>query len=453
MKRLFTIILLLAQTLAAFSQTLSLEECLKSASENSPTSRKSALDTKAAKAMRAEARWEYAPRVSVNAIAYDALNPLVRITLGDVLGSSDAATVLKENLNALAYENGIKPYFETLSRGHVAMATVLQPLFAGGRIINGNRLAGIGLNASSLQEELALREVRDSVEIKYWRIVALQEKEKTLIETMKLVGSLEKDLESAMEAGLVTELAMRELKTKKAQLEAGMFRLSGSLSLLKMDLLDYAGIAFDYLELRSLKLSDSLDMLPPPEEVLSENPGVDDTVESRLLDLQVSAKETEKRMAVGELLPQVAIGASYGYNAIMGPQSGRFNGLVFATVKIPVTDLGKASARVRRYNYDIEKAREDREYLLSRLRLREGMCRLEVETLWREIYAAEEGVRYAELNLEKASVRFKAGQTTVSDILQANMACAEAKEALLSRKAAYKNAVNAYLNCLGETAE
>ena len=453
MKKLTVIAFLLLLHVAAYSQTLSLEECLQAASENSVTVSKSALDTKAAKALRDEARWEYVPRLSVNAIAYDALNPLLKVTLSDVLGNSDAAAVLSGNITSVAYQSGIKPYYETLSHGYGATATLVQPLFAGGRIVNGNRLAGIGLDAASLQEELARKEVRDSVENKYWRIVALQEKEKTLQETMKLVESLEKDVQSALGAGLVTDNTLSELEMKKAQLEAGMYRLAGSLSLLKMDLLDYAGMEYNHLEISSLSLEGTLEDLPEPEEVIAGNPGVESSAESRLLDLQVTAKETEKRMAVGEYLPQLAVGASYGYNALMNPDKGTMNGMIFATLKIPVTDIGKASARAKRYNYAVQKAEKDREYLMSRLRLREGMCRLEVETLWKEISAAEKSVGHAEDNLNKVSARFKAGQATASDVLQANLSFTEAKETLLQKKTAYKQAVNAYLSCLGENGQ
>ena len=443
MKRLAVLICLLLP-LAGFAQQLTLQDCLDAASQGNVTVKKTSLGVLAARAQQSEARWEYAPKVSVTALAYDALNPMLRITLRDVLGNSDAAGALTESLTASAYENGIKPYYESFSRGYGVAATLLQPLYAGGRIATGNRLADLGVEASGLQERLARRATADSVESKYWRIVALQEKQKTVKEAMSMLESLEKDVTSAISAGLVTESDRTQLHLKKSELEAGSHRLNGSIALLKMELLDFIGYPYQYSSVGQITLSGSLDSLPSPEEVLADDPSVEGTDEARLLQLQIDAKEGERKMAVGELLPQVAVGASYGYNAMMLPKEGSFNGLVFAMVQIPITDIGKASARARRYDYAVQQAQMDRDYLMSQLRLREAMCRLQVETLWLEIATARDAAHYAQDALQKAEVRLRAGQATASDVLQASLAATTAQETLLQKQAAYRSALCAY---------
>ena len=437
MKRIVTLIFLLLP-LAGFAQQLSLQDCLDAAAQGNVSVKKSSLDVLAARALRDEARWEYAPKVSVTALAYDALNPMLRITLRDVLGNSDAAGALTESLTASAYENGIKPYYESLSKGYGATATLLQPLYTGGRIATGNRLADLGVEASGLQERLARKAAADSVESKYWRIVALQEKQKTVKEAMEMLESLEKDVASAISAGLLTELDRTQLHLKKSELEAGSHRLNGSIALLKMELLDFIGYPYEYTTIGQITLSGSLDNLPTPEEVMADSPSVEDTDEARLLQIQIDAKEGERKMAVGELLPQVAVGASYGYNAMMLPKDGSFNGLVFAMVQVPITDLGKASARSKRYGYAVQQAQMDRDYLMSQLRLRDAMCRLQVETLWLEIASARDAAEYAEDALRKAEVRLRAGQAPASEVLQASLTATSARETLLQKKVAYR---------------
>lgn len=444
MRRCLITILLTVLPLGALAQELTLEQCLDAASGGNVTLRGSSLDVQAAKAQQAEARWEFVPRVSVTAIGYDALDPMLKITLGDVLGSSDNAQVLKENISALAYENGIKPYYSTLSHGYGVTATLLQPLYAGGRIINGNRLADLGVEAAALKDHMASLGVRDSVESKYWRIVALQEKKRTLEEASSMLERLTNDLGSAVSSGLAVESDMARLKLKRMELENGLFRLEGSLSLLKMELMDYAGIQYDCLDIKNIHLSGTLDQLPSPEEVLAEGPSVESLDAARLLQLAVDAKKTEKKMAIGEFLPQVAVGATYGYNAMMLPKNGSFNGILFATVKVPLTDIGKASARARRYDYAAQKAEIDRDYYLSRLRLQEAKCRLDVETLWMEISMAEQRVALADDKLSKTRIRFSAGQATASEVLQASLEATSERESLLQTKTAYLGAVNAW---------
>ena len=446
MKRWPVILFLIAVSSVAYAQSapvLSLQQCLDSAAVSSIDARKASLDVLAARAQQEEARWAFVPSVSLTSLAYDALNPMLKVTLGDVLGSSDAARTLATDISARAYENGIKPYYESFSHGYGFTATLMQPLYAGGRIVSGNHLAEIGVKAAALQEDLALKSVADSVESKYWRIVALQRKSETVEEAAALLDSLEKDLRSAVSAGLVSESDLTELRLKQGELRSAKYRLDGSLVLLKMDLLDFVGCSYDVLSLRELRLEDMPGELPSPETVLAGIKPVDSSCEAQLLELQVEAKQTEKKMAVGEYLPQVAVGAAYGYGAMMLPHDGSLNGMVFATVRIPITDLGKASARARRYDYELEKARIDRDYLMSRLHLRDDMQRLELETLWLEIGSAKEGEAFAKDCLERERIRLSAGQSTASAVLRAGLALTTARETLLEKQSAYLSLAHA----------
>jgi outer membrane protein TolC len=296
----------------------------------------------------------------VTALAYRSVNPLLDISLRDVLGNSDAANDLNTQLTAYAYENGMKPYFTMFQKGYGTSVSLLQPLYAGGRIVNGNRLASLGVEASHLQGSLALKAVRDSVENKYWRIVSLQQKQKILLETAEVLDALDKDLSTAVRAGLALEADLLELRQKRSELKAGQTKLNGGLSLLKMDLLDDIGYEYSYLELPSLVLSDTPGELPEPSSVFADGFDLASVPQARLLQMQEKAAALEKKMAVGELLPQVAVGAAYGYSALSLPRDATSNGLVFAMVQVPITDLGKAAYRSKRLGYKIQDAQEER---------------------------------------------------------------------------------------------
>ena len=451
MRRLLLTYILLLSAFVALAQnelSLSLDECLGTAQEHSPLLKGSALDVLAARTQQKEARLEYLPKVEVTALAFHALHPMLDISLKDVLGNSDAANNLNTELEALARENGIKPYWQTLKWGYGAAATLTQPVYAGGRIRAGNRLADIGFEASVLQDSIRRRVVRDSVECKYWRVVALQEKQKTLQEALVLLDTLEKDLNSALAAGLATEPQKLELSLKRNELQAGIRRLEGALSLLKMDLLQTAGYPYQALTLRALRLTDTLSDLPEPSEVVPLG-GTDlfGTDESRLLQLQVDARVQEKRMAVGELLPQFAIGAGYGYSAFMAPKDGSFNGLVFGTLRVPITDVPKAVLRARRYDYQVQKAQADQDWLTSQLQLQERLLALEVETAWDDLKNAEEAVRLAEDALRRLRIRHEAGSAPEAELLQTSVAVTSARELLIDRRIDYRLSVNKYKRC------
>ena len=448
MKRYLVLMLLLAfQTVSA--QTLTLRDCIRYSESGNASLKSSELDVLSARAQRTEARLEYLPKVSVTAFGYKALHPLLEITLKDVLGNSDAANDLNNSLSAVARENGISPSFSTFKWGYGVAASLMQPVYAGGRIRAGNRLADLGEEAAVLKDSMLRRSIRDSVACKYWRIVALQQKRQTLSETSAFLDSLSKDLSSARSAGLATEPQQLQLALKQNELAAGIRRLEGGMALLKMDLFDWIGYPYRYIDLGSITLADSLGCLPSPSEVLQDFPDLSLSEEQRLLGLQVEARQQEKKMAVGALLPQVAVGAGYGYSALMAPKDGTFNGLVFATVQIPLTDIPKAVYRARRYEYQVQKAAADRDYLLTRLRLQERMLYQEVETAWDELCLSEKSLSLAEDTLDRLRIRYRAGEVSSADFLQTQLAVTSAKEALTDKQIAYRLAVNAYRSRLG----
>lgn len=442
MKRRLLIVLLSCLPLMAAAQSLSLEECLSMAQENGYQSRRSSLTVDMARAQRGEALWEYFPRVSVTAFGYDALHPLLHLTLKDFLGNSDAANVLRTEITDLAYQNGIKPYFDRFQSGWGGSVSVIQPLYAGGRIINGNRLARLGVDAAVLQDSLTRSALRDTVESKYWRVVALQEKRTILDQTAGLLSSLEKDLSAAVEAGLALQTDLLQLRLRKGELEAGQRLLEGGLALAKMDLFSDIGYHYRYQDLSSTELLGTMDNLPSPQEVLT--PDIPGTLQFRLLDMQVEAAKLQKKMAVGELMPQLAIGAMYGYSQLSRPTPGRANGAVFATLQIPITDMGKAIQRSKRYDYQVKQATLDTEYLQEKLQLLEAKLRLEMESAWDQLQVTADAVDVAEELLAQMRAQYAAGRITASDLMKASLEVTTARENLLSRQIAYRKALSAY---------
>ena len=68
-----------------------------------------------------------------------------------------------------------------MKNGTVAGVNAIQPVFAGGQIVNGNKLAKVGEQVSRLQLQLAESEVEKTTAQYYWQMVSLQEKMKPLL--------------------------------------------------------------------------------------------------------------------------------------------------------------------------------------------------------------------------------------------------------------------------------
>ena len=402
----------------ASAQDLSLEECLRMASENDPYLCNARLDTRASQLRKQEAFCEFFPSASVNAIGFHALNPLLRIGVRDVLGNSDAALGIVDYVNTVAPMYGINPVYETLQFGYGATLGITQPVFAGGRIVNGNRLAGLGIEAARVQESLQEKNTALEVEKKYWQLVSLQEKSVTLDQALQMLDTLSGDLSSLRAAGIVTDSEVQQLRLRQGELRKERLRLKGGLRLAKMDLFNSIGLDYSYTlidDIRVVSLPERLD--PPQTYFIPEEQQAAATGEAQLLELQLKAKELEKKMILGEALPSLGIGASAGYGHYIG--DGSFNGIVFAMLKLPLSDWGKTSRKLQRQDTEILKVANEKKYLDAQLVLRSRQRWLELELAWEQMLLSEENLAYAEDELSRCQGSFEAGLVTLSELMQA----------------------------------
>lgn len=428
----------------AQDRLLSLDECLKMSEENNPYVKGAALDLSSAKEQRQEALSKYFPEVSVTALGFRAIRPLVQIDLGTVLGSSDAANNLRFNLENEAAMNGIGTKWDFLNYAYSAGVNVVQPVFAGGRIVNGNALAKLGVAAAGLKQGLVVRDNGNAITEKYWTVVSLSEKKKALQSALALVDTLSKDVASARAAGIAADSDVLQVSVKRKELQAQMTQLTRGERLAKMDLFNAVGLEYDYLRIDGIGLSDSVDKYGAPEEYYSDPQSVAaSTQESKLLELQLEAKTLEKKMAVGEALPEIGVGAMYGYGKVINDP--RANGAVYASVKIPISDWGRASRKIRRYDNEINKTLYEKEYLDAQLVLKARKDWMTVECSWDRIAVLEEEVGLKELLLAQKQSAFGAGMCTMTELLQAQTELQKSETELVDSRIEYCKAVSSWL--------
>ncbi len=161
------------------SSTLTLDSCLALARKNNPELRKAALEVEKAKQVKQQAFTNYFPQVSASALGYHALNPLVDIGLTDI-GNANTRELLQALYEEFGASLGLQNHLALFQYGYTMGVTAVQPVYVGGKIVAGNRLAKVGVQAAELQREVQERDVLEEVEESYWLIVGLQEKQQTV---------------------------------------------------------------------------------------------------------------------------------------------------------------------------------------------------------------------------------------------------------------------------------
>ena len=432
---------------------LTLEECREMALQNNSSAVGAALDLEAARYQKQEAFAEYFPRVSAMGFGFWAFDPLLEIGVKDIFGNNDFSNNLQGLIDSYAPMYGLPTSYTTLSRGYLAGVSVMQPIFAGGRIVNGNRLAALGVEAAGLQQEVQRRSTSDEIEGYWWQVVSLQEKRELLAGSKKFVDTLFRDVTAAYEAGLVTEDELLQVKLARNELLSNEVQLDNGLKLAKMNLLNSIGQSYTVISanaseerpyIDSIVLADEEGLPAPPEAYYADEESIAASMEeTRLLELQVEAAELQKKMALGEALPQLAVGATYGYYDFTG--KGDFNGLAFATVQIPISDWGKTGAKMKRLQTQVDKAASQRDYLQSQIILGVRQSWVELNSAWSQYQLALDSEAAAEASFGRVERNYEAGMVTIAELLQSQTSLRQASDKRADALNSYRQALRKWL--------
>ena len=433
---------------------LTLEECREMALQNNSSAVGAALDLEAARYQKQEAFAEYFPRVSAMGFGFWAFDPLLEIGVKDIFGNNDFSNNLQGLIDSYAPMYGLPTSYTTLSRGYLAGISVMQPIFAGGRIVNGNRLAALGVEAAGLQQEVQRRSTSDEIEGYWWQVVSLQEKRELLAGSKEFVDTLFRDVTAAYEAGLVTEDELLQVKLARNELLSNEVQLDNGLKLAKMNLLNSIGQGYTVISanaseerpyIDSIVLADEEGLPGPPEAYYVDEESIAASMEeTRLLELQVEAAELQKKMALGEALPQLAVGATYGYYDFTG--KGDFNGLAFATVQIPISDWGKTSAKMKRLQTQVDKAASQRDYLQSQIILGVRQSWVELNSAWSQYQLALDSEAAAEASFGRVERNYEAGMVTAAELLQSQTSLRQASDKRADALNSYRQALRKWLD-------
>ena len=146
MKKTIGVFLFMALMWPAMSQHLTLDSCKALALRNNVAARNADLQVEAAREVKKQAFTKYFPNVKGFAGGYYALKPLFEYTIDDI---DNAAA--RQWLHNLYFEYGaamgLPNSISFCEKGMSVGAMAVQPIFMGGQIVNGNRLAQVGVRA------------------------------------------------------------------------------------------------------------------------------------------------------------------------------------------------------------------------------------------------------------------------------------------------------------------
>lgn len=399
-----------------------LDECINSALKYNVKVRNAENDLEMAKHDKKEAFTKYFPNISAVGSGFIANGPLVQMQM-----SPEAK-------------------MEMLKDGMLGGISATMPLFTGGQIVNGNKLAELGVNMKALQKKQTDDEVRLEVERYFWQIVMLKEKLKTISLVEKQLERLETDVQASVDAGIVTRNDLLQVQLKKNDVLSGKIQLENSLNVSLSLLGQYIGAK-----------SDSIDVAFVVEEHLSESPqtlfcnhadAVERTNEYGLLKQNLQASKLQYKMAVGKNLPTVAIGGGLVYdNFVMGQDQSFYMG--FVTVSVPLSGWWGGTHSIKKHKLQVKNA----ENLLND---NSEMLVIRMQNVWNTLNDSYRKAEIALLSVEQSSENlrlnmdyYSAGTATMSELLDAQTLYQQSRDKYVEAYTNYELSKREYLQATG----
>lgn len=422
-------------SISSSAQTLSLDECVALALENNSQVHIARYNLDASKETSREAFTKYFPSISLSGIAFRANRGMLQHSFYLPLSQ------LPLGLPDMDFN------LQLIKKGSVAGLNLMQPVFLGGRIVNGNKLAHVGEEVSKLQQRQTNDEVRKNVEQYYWQLVTLHSKHRTLDQAIAMLDTLSLQVQNYVEAGLTTTNDLLEVNLKRNEMMAARAELDNGIAVLRMLLSQYIGKGTTgSVDVNTQIPMDKLPAFPhdifrTPEDCLA------NTVGYNLLNQNIRAKELEHKIAVGSNLPMIAVGAGCNYEHLM-EQSHTFAN-VYVTVSIPLTDWWGGAHNIKKKSIETKIARMQLEDNSQLLMIAMTNSWNDLTTAYTQICIAYESIAQASENLRLNQNFYQAGTITITDLLNAETLMRTAQNKYVDAYGAFQIKQLSYLQATG----
>lgn len=304
--------------------------------------------------------------------------------------------------------------------------TLTQPIYMGGKIVAMNKLAGIGEEAAKQLQRNEAQNVVYSVDAAYWTLVSLKAKHELAKSYVNLLDTLDRNVKLMVEQGVATRSDLLSVDVKLNEANVDLLKVENGLSLCRMALAQLCGLPLD----SQMQVADEgkTDISPAAniatsynmEEVYANRPDL------HALELAAKAKDMEKRVAMSEMLPNVALMGAYSvsnpnmFNGFSKKFAGAFS--VGVMVKVPIWHWGG--------NYNKYRAAASEQTIMKlevadakeKIDLQVTQAAQKAQEAVKTYLATESNLAKAQENLRTANLGFREGVIATTEVMAAQTA-------------------------------
>ena len=340
-----------------------------------------------------------------------------------------------------------------LANTFTAGVSVTQPVFMGGKIISGYRMADIGTDMAELNSQLKADETVVSVDEAYWLYVKTCRLLETAGSFSGTVDSLYTFVSNAVDAGMATSTDLLKVRVQRDNAALSLARARNGKRLAMMNLCHILGLPLTTeIEVDQSGFGPDSASLSP-QSVLMDEDSVAARADYRLLEMQAELKRRNVDFVRSDFLPQLGVMASYGYSyglKLMGETLLNQAGFtVMATLKVPIFAWGEGWLKVQSAKKEHEMAVTELEQLSGLMELEIAQARYAVSEAALRVSMAETSLESAETNLKVCRDQYELGMETLVNVLEAQTQWSQCSSGLVEAVADYKLACTKYLKATG----
>lgn len=398
-----------------------LDECISEALTNNIRIKNADNNLEAARHARNEALTKYFPTLTASGGGFMADKGLLQMELQPGLGMS------------------------LMKNGVVGGVSASLPLFAGGQIVNGNKLAQVGIEVGRAQRQLSENEVKLTTKNYFWQVVTLKEKLQTLEAVEKQLTNLLKDVQAAVDAGITTRNDLLQVQLRRNEILSQRIQAENALAVSARMLAQYIGHPADTLQL-AFQMKNTLPERPDGLYQSPEN-SLPQTGEYSLLQQSLKAARLQQRIATGKNLPTIAIGGGYMYDNLLEKDHPFWIG--FATVSIPLSGWWEGSHAIKKQKLQVRNAE-------NQLADQSQLLLIRMNHTWNDLTDAYKQVEIALLSIEQATENLRlntdyyaAGTCTMNELLDAQTLYRQSRDKYVEAYAQYEVKKQEYLQATG----
>ena len=316
----------------------------------------------------------------------------------------------------------------------VGNVSLVQPVFMGGKIVNYNQITKFAKQLAESMNNLQLQDLIYKTDETYWQVISLVNKKKLADAYVDLLRKMDSDVTAMIYEGVATEADGLSVKVKLNEAEMAQTKVENGLALTRMLLAQICGLSLE----EDLALADEkLDNFPVETTQASAdlNEAFMNRNELRSLDLATKIYKRKERIALAEMLPNVALAANYFvtnpnvFNGFKNDFAGMFN--VGVMVKVPLSgwwegtyrrNSAKAETRIKTLEW--QDARE-------KIELQVNQSVYKVNEAGKKLIASSRNMENAEENLRRANFGFEEGVIPALNLMEAQTAWVSARSSLI----------------------